>query len=288
MSSLVIKNANTLIEALRGSINLFLGAGFSVHARNKQGKNLPAGNALRDQLVAAFGRSDLKDLPLAKVCTILESSSRATLDQKLTEGFTVNTFDPKYSSITRLNLGAVFTTNIDNLVPEIFKGSDKYYLNDVIQRGPAFSDRAAVDYIPLHGNILHSEGFTFNPVAIASAFSSDRDRWHYLTQRLQKAATIFCGYGLEDAGVLEALNPATVAGREHQGKWILLREQDAAAEAYFTALGFNLIVGDILDLLVWLDEHVPAGGSSGVPTATRKHPVLAEYLIPDPSTVPVR
>lgn len=288
MSKLTIQNANTLKEALRKPINLFLGAGFSVLARNAAGKCLPTGNTLRDYLVGAFRRPDLKDLPLAKVRTIIEATRKDLLEGCLREVFSVASFDPAYSIIPKLKPAAIFTTNIDNLMPLLFKESDECYLNDIVKTGPAFANKTAVDFVPLHGSVVHSEGFTFNPVKIASAFSSDPDRWHLLTQRLQKSSTIFCGYGLEDAGVLEALNPLTVAGREHQDKWLLVREQDGATEAYFSALGFNLIIGDTLGLLDWLRENAPVqkkGFSTGPIT---KHPALQDHLIPDPNSVPVR
>ena len=179
------------------------------------------------------------------------------LEKYLREVFNVTSFDPAYSIIPELKLAAIFTTNIDNLMPIVFKDSDKCYLNDIVKTGPAFANKTAVDYIPLHGSVVHPEGFTFNPVKIASAFSSDPDRWHFLTQRLQKSPTIFCGYGLEDAGVLEALNPVTIAGREQQDKWLLVREHNNATEAYFSALGFNLIIGDTLSLVNWLGDNSP-------------------------------
>ena len=288
MPDLTIQNANTLKEALRKRINLFLGAGFSVLAKNAAGKFLPAGNALRDDLVEVFRRPELKDLPLAKVCTIIEATRTDLLEGYLRKVFGVASFDPAYSIIPELNPAAIFTTNIDNLMPLVFKDSDKCYLNDIVKTGPAFANKTAVDYIPLHGSVVHAEGFTFNPVKIASAFSSDPDRWHFLTQRLQKSPTIFCGYGLEDAGVLEALNPITIAGREHQDKWLLVRDHNDSTEAYFSALGFNLIVGDTLALLNWLRDNAPMQEKVLATESITKHPALKNHFIPDPSSVPVR
>ncbi|MDP9051939.1 MAG: SIR2 family protein [Acidobacteriota bacterium] len=288
MSDLIIQNANTLKEALRKPINLFLGAGFSVLAKNAAGKSLPVGNALRDDLVEAFRRPELKDLPLARVCTIIEATRADLLEAYLREVFKVDTFDPAYSIVPELKLAAIFTTNIDNLMPLVFQDSDGCYLNDIVKTGPAFANKTAVDYIPLHGSVIHPEGFTFNPVKIASAFSSDPDRWHFLTQRLQKSPTIFCGYGLDDAGVLEALNPVTIAGREHQDKWLLTREHNEATEAYFSALGFNLIVGDTLSLLNWLGDNTPVQTKAAAAIPVSRHPALRDHLIPDPNSVPVR
>lgn len=156
MSDLTIQNANTLKEALRKPINLFLGAGFSVLAKNAAGKFLPTGNALRDDLVGAFRRPELKDLSLAKVCTIIEATRTDLLEGYLREVFNVASF--AYGIIPKLKLAAIFTTNIDNLIPLVFKDNDECYLNDIVKTGPAFANKTAVDFVPLHGSVVHSEG----------------------------------------------------------------------------------------------------------------------------------
>jgi tetratricopeptide (TPR) repeat protein len=288
LSEIIIEHSNTLREALRNPINLFLGAGFSVHARNFVGKQLPAGDELRDKLVDDFQLPALAKLPLAKICTILEATRKDQLEDYLVNTFRVDSFDPAYLVLNELPISAIFTTNIDTLVPQIFCNSENRYLNDIVRSGPSYSDKTAIDYVALHGSITHTEGFTFNPVTIASSFSSDPDRWHFLTQRLQKAPTVFCGYGLEDAGVLEALNPLTIGGRELKSKWILVKDHDEATEAFYRALGFNIIIGDILDLLRWLRDNIPLIDNIRQDSSVSKHPALVDYVIPNPKTVPVR
>ena len=46
---------NTLIDAMHSGINLFVGAGFSVYAKDKNEKNLPTGNKLIEELHTIFG-----------------------------------------------------------------------------------------------------------------------------------------------------------------------------------------------------------------------------------------
>ena len=45
-----IENENNFRSALSKGINLFLGAGFSVLAKNKDGSHLPLGEGLKDEL----------------------------------------------------------------------------------------------------------------------------------------------------------------------------------------------------------------------------------------------
>ncbi|MCU1302938.1 MAG: hypothetical protein JWQ87_3222 [Candidatus Sulfotelmatobacter sp.] len=285
----VIQNELTLRAAIAGpGINLFAGAGFSVLANDKHGRSLPVGNTLKDELLAFFRMVDAKRLDLAQVCAMLEATQADAFRSFLKARFSVVTFDSRYEAIWSLPIKTIFTTNIDDLFFRIYEKSDTHYLNDIDITGPAFGDRSAVDYIALHGSVTHSSSnFVFNPMELATAFSSDPDKWRVLTQRLQRFPTVFWGYGLADAGVLQALSPASVKGRLHQDKWIVLREPDEGTKAYFSALGFNIIASDSSQFLSWLNSlpHPVAGTEVGTFSTQKLFP---EHSIPNPSSVPVR
>jgi hypothetical protein len=55
-------------DALSRKINLFLGAGFSTHAQDAQGNDLPVGNKLRDELIADFHVDQYRTLQLPQLC----------------------------------------------------------------------------------------------------------------------------------------------------------------------------------------------------------------------------
>lgn len=281
------ENENTFREALRDSLNLFVGAGFSTLAKDKEGQYLPCGSELRDELVKRFGVPQFGKLLLSKLYAIIDSTRREELRDHLKRRFTVDKFDDLYTVLPKLPLRSIFTTNIDNLAPLVFKESDSKYLNDVTMSGASYGEKSAVDYIPLHGSVIGDSHFIFSPTEIASTFTNDRDRWSLLVDSLKRAPTLFCGYGLEDAGVLEAINPAAVQGLEHKPKWILLRDDSADAEAYFSAIGFNVIVGEISELLRWFESNRQVDKESS-PSALHSHPVLAEHSIPHIGAAPVR
>jgi hypothetical protein len=289
MAGISIENHNTLRAAIGAQFNLFVGAGFSIYSQNALGQALPLGEELRDIISDQFGKPELKSLKLPQVCTIIETTHKSDLDALLTDVFTVATYNPAYDILPDLPISAIFTTNIDNLIPMVFANSNTRYLNDILLHGPSFAEKTAVDFIALHGSVIHDEGFTFNPVKIASAFSSDPDRWHTVTQRLQRSATVFCGYGMEDAGVLESLSPSSSGGREHKEKWILLHRADMSTQTYFKALGFHLILGETLDFLDWVKTNTPpkVDVSTDTPFAP-SHPIIQEHLLPQISRVPVR
>ena len=72
------------------------------------------------------------------------------------------------------------------------------------------------------------------------------DRWYKLTQQLQGFPTLFWGYNVGDADVLQALNPDTINQRTQEEKWIILRNTDEATQEYFRALGFSLIIANFV------------------------------------------
>ena len=49
-----IEEKNTFDKALRTGISVFLGSGFSVLSKDKQGNNLPCGNGLLENLKEKF------------------------------------------------------------------------------------------------------------------------------------------------------------------------------------------------------------------------------------------
>ena len=176
-----VQNENNLIAALNNEINLFVGSGFSTLAADNQGRNLPVGSQLRDELTTLFNMSE--DLTLAQMATILNSGRRREFRFFLKERFTVGEFDSRYKIIERLPIRSIFTTNIDNLIHEIYKESKAAYINDLDLHGATFSDRNSIDYIALHGSVL-SEGrdLSFDSTELASASAREPDRWRYLSQ----------------------------------------------------------------------------------------------------------
>jgi hypothetical protein len=76
MASLVIENEHLFRDALSRGINLFLGAGFSGLAVDKNNKTLPIGGELQAELVEHFKRSDLNALPLPKLSFILYKEAK--------------------------------------------------------------------------------------------------------------------------------------------------------------------------------------------------------------------
>ena len=247
-----IELKDTFNKEIINGFNLFLGAGFSVYAKDIQGKILPTGKQLSEELIEHFKCPNLQDLP--KICTIIDSYASDRLKEYLISRFTVSEYNETYKVITRLNISKIFTTNIDNLIQTIFATSNKCYLNNVLKNGASFNERNAIDYIPIHGTVEEpDEKFLFNSQELASSFNNKRLAWSNLSIAAEQSPSMFIGYSLGDVGALEALFGNFNNPNAQKNRWIVLRKNDNAAESYFKALGFKIIVGDTLDILKYLE-----------------------------------
>ena len=89
---------------------------------------------------------------------------------------------------------------------------------------------------------------------IVASFQADFDRWYTLTRHLQNYPTLFWGYSVADADVLQALSPEMIKQRSQKEKWIVLRNPDEPTQEYFKALDFSLITADTSEMLDYLTE----------------------------------
>jgi tetratricopeptide (TPR) repeat protein len=282
-----IDNENSFRAALSSGINFFLGAGFSVLARNAADQTLPVGPDLKERLLARFNLKSLDNLDLAQLCTVIESSKESELRAFFEQTFRVKSYDPRYHILDRISIEHVFTTNIDNLIYEIFKKGKLHYLNDVTQKGPTRKDKSSINYVPLHGTIENRNSrLLFATNSIAAAFAGDPDLWHMLSHQMQRLPTLFWGYSLADAGVLQTLDSQTAKGRELKDRWIVLRKPEPGAEEYFRALRFNIIIADSAQLLDYLSNATPVIAPPQPTEPTEK--LFPEETVPSLGTGPVR
>lgn len=239
-------------EIIKGT-NLFLGAGFSVLAENRNKEKLPIGNQLNEQ-IKSFFKLNL-DLNLSQISTILENSRREDFYTFLREKFSVGDFDTRYLNIDKLNPKNIYTTNIDDLVHRIYEKIEEKYINDVTYNGESYSDKLAVDFSALHGNVKYLDRkMIFDVSSISNAYSSNPKIWNQLSLDFERKITIFWGYGLQDTGVIQALTSSNTSPENHKGKWIIVRHEEDDIILYLEALGFNIIVSDTEEFLNYLQR----------------------------------
>jgi len=286
-----IENENLFKDSLSNGINLFLGSGFSVLATGTfEGDlaTLPVGDGLRREMLKAFHRDEKSQMSLAQLCQVISTTQREALDEFLRIRFTVTSFDDAYRNLERVNIKSIFTTNVDNLVYRIFEDSKAYFINDISLRGPAIAGSSAIDYIALHGSVVHqkTEGMDFSPVEISSSFERDKDKWYGYVNRVQQVPTLYWGYSMSDAGVLQTFSKETNNGRDRAACWVTLRSEDAEAIEYYSSLGFQIIVAETSELLNYFShQKIKKSSNKKVKIVDQR---FSEYIIPAVSKVPVR
>lgn len=253
-----VENEASLTHAFRSGVNVFCGSAFSVLAKNSQGQNLPTGGELKEILEQRFRNGEKSNLDLPRLYQVLSTKNKDEVDKFLTSYLRVSSCDDRYDFVDKLEVRNIITTNIDDLPNYIFEKSSRKYLNDLVEQGSVSGRRSNVDFFPLHGHINHSiQNYVFSEFDLASIAFSDPDRFHFLTERLQKYPTIFLGYALRDAGALRALDPRASGGRQHRDKWVLLWRPSNDDIEYFKSCGFHIISGEISDFLEWVSAIEP-------------------------------
>lgn len=251
MSLIRLDCKNTFLEALHNGINLFVGAGFSIHAKDKFGNKLPTGKQLLSELHEHVG-GGLNNLP--KYCSVMEKKNRETFINYLTERFKVSSFDDCYLVLNKINIKGVYTTNIDNLIPQIISRNPYRYINEQNVNGDCI-DEKGINYLPLHGYVEYPEqGYIFSVEKIANIYNQAPRIWSYLSNAIEKYPTVFIGYGLEDSGVIEAITSERTFYNAQKNKWIVLYKPSNDDIEYFEGIGFNIIIAETKEFLLEIDD----------------------------------
>ena len=281
-NKVLIEQEETLRAHLTSQgVNLFLGAGFSVLANDSKGRGLPLVRQLRDELVAEFKQDSLKSLDLDRLYDVLHRKDAKSVESYLTSRFTVASFNEKYESLRNVIIDSIIITNIDNLIQRIYADNADCYIHDMVASGARHRDSAAIDFIPLHGHVTHSEPhYTFGTTDLATAFARDPDKFRFLTERLQRKPIIFWGFSLRDPGPLQALDSRTIAGRTSKERWIVLDKPEDGAEEYYRSQNFFVIRADTESILDYFSKfhNQKTERISGLPTSlkTARIPTIGE------------
>lgn len=271
-----IEHQNTLEHAFKNGINLFVGAGFSTLAKDKEGKTLPVGVQLGKELANHFGKNPNYSLP--QICTILESSSQKEYHDYLVSRFTVNYVDPLYYNITKLNVKSIYTTNIDDLIIKIYKDKNNRFLNSQYEEGPS-TDPRAINYLALHGSVVsYPHRFVFDINTLATIYSDVPRIWNCLAREIEMRPTVFIGYGFSDSSVIQAITSQQRFQSLRKDIWVVLRREDQQYADLYQSMGFKIIKADLVDFLTYLGDF--ESQVAGTEIEDERTALLKEYMIP--------
>lgn len=251
-------------NALKEGINLFCGAGFSLESTDINGRLLPLGDQLLDELKDLY--PDISQYSnLSRACTKIIQTDKESFYDYLKHRFTISSFNPLYSSLLELNIINIYTTNIDDLIFKIYENTDKdFYLNDRSQCGAVYNDKTAIHYFPLHGCVRNAGGYVFGATEIASAFSQNnkRDSWSRLAKDARNQSLLFWGWNFTDSGPIEAMYGNGNNVDENTKRWVLLYNPSEETVDFLSSLKFNIIIGSTLDMLQYLSDYATELASS--------------------------
>jgi len=237
-------------------LNLFLGAGFSVLANNRDDEKLMLGFELKDYLINHFELDKLKSSSLPKIAAHLKRNRKGDFYYLLKKNYTVHTFDQSYSSLHNIPIANIFTTNIDDLCENIYRNSRNTYISDVEVYG--YIESPGINLYKLHGSVTytHDKEMLFGPSELSGAFLRDPSFWHTVSMKIAAKPTLFWGANLEDANIIDILNPSTIGNRPSFPKWIVIlpnEKQDWIADEY-SSNGYRIIRSTTEELLQYLSR----------------------------------
>lgn len=272
-----IYNKNLFFQELSTGINIFIGAGFSV-LEDPTGKKLPVARDLGMELCKKFKVKDAYAKDLEKLSTILKRNCKKEFQGYLREKYTVDDYNKLYDVLNKINISSIITTNIDNLIPSVMDCSKRYYLNTVSYYGPAKRDGRAVQYIPLHGDVLDPDSeLYFGKFELCDASNQNRGLFSMMQSELLRKPTLFWGYGFHDGGVSSIISQILYEGR--QDIWVQLLP-DSDEIDFFKELGCNVIVADTETLLQEIDRGLPGEIENNSTAINAESTFWRKYAIP--------
>ncbi len=275
-----IENEHIFDHSLKSGVNLFLGSGFSILAKNEKGFNLPIGDELKNELNQYFYNRNSTSLSLSQLVTNIKGKWRSDFYDYLMSRFFISSFSEIYNSLKKVNIKNIYTTNIDNLVQEIYKTDMDKYINPVFLNGPLF-EKDKIDFYQLHGTIYQIESCKFDVFEVTSSFNTESSKWTSLVSGLTEQPNIFIGYSFNDANTIQAFKLA-LETKNLKASWILLQEEDDELIEYFHNMNIQVIIGDIEELLTYFDA---LKYESTKKTFVNLDSFVPEYLIPLKSSV---
>lgn len=272
-----ITNENSLSMAMKTGINIFVGAGFSILSRDKKNRTLPLASDLLKELNDEFNKNMSN---LSRLCTILEKKEQLRYRLYLTERFTASYIPSIYENLNLIQIKSIYTTNIDNLIPQIIAKNPFHFINDQRENGES-PDSSAINYLPLHGNVdSSSDTYIFDTASLANIYSNVPRIWNYVSHSIEKYPTLFVGYSLNDSSTIQALTSRNTFEDVQKEKWIVLHQPTDDEVEYFETMNFNVIIADIQEFLEYIPHLCTSVESVAAPAQNTLKDLFKANLVP--------
>lgn len=274
---IVIDKEELFKEALQLGFNLFTGAGFST-LPSPEGKCLPHAADLAKEICEKFNINEKFANDLEKLSGILNTRSKQQFQDYLRKKFTINSYNPLYNVLDKLNIRSYITTNIDNIPHCVFGNNKQHYLQSITMQGAAKRYAEVITYIPLHGEVNNPDSnLYFGKNELAAVDNDNKELFHQMESELYKAPTLFCGYGFHDGCVNRMVSK--ILEKKPQQIWVQCLPNDTENIDYYRAIDCCVIKSDTRELLEWLEAN--AVFSNIQDSACDIPAPLLKYTVPD-------
>lgn len=281
--------AYLLRQMSRANVVLFLGAGFSTLARNRLNLPLPAGPALAEELWELLGYDEPYDAePLGEVYqAILDSGvPHSEIRNLLEEQLLVKTVPGDYDALTLPYWYRIYTTNIDDLVPEIYTRAGTRRVEILAFPHDDITDRdqllSTIQLIFLNGRLpCRPDEITFAPRQYARASISSQPLYEQFVRDYINRPVIFVGTRFNEPlfwQYLEVREERTRGISEQRPRSFLITQRISPTKrSQLTRLNAVGIEAETGDFLAWLKDSGPRLPSR-VDTLRLSNPSLSEVV----------
>lgn len=191
---------------------LFLGAGFSLGGKLKNGDPIPTGEQLKQHLLKSYLNleevsDDYRSLNyynLDKVCEYIETvEGPKKLNDYLLDYFRYTTFADFHLKLPNYNWNKIYTVNIDDIIETVYTHNQREIHLQNSKVKSSLQKKNAVEVIKLHGCINNpSEGITFSTQQYIDSMIRDRDyRFTSLSLDMQDKPIIIVGATFDEINI---------------------------------------------------------------------------------------
>lgn len=260
MDKAEFENLNLFTEfASRSGFNLFLGAGFSVYAKNDKDEQLPLGNSIGESIANLFELDyDKYQKSLGNLCRKIKLSKKDILNTFLRDTYKVKEYDPCYDVLPSLPIKNIITLNIDDLIEKVYSSPDS--IKDIADTKICgnVEKENTVPLFKLHGSVTYpiEQELSFTSEEIQSLFTTDNSLFNAISYKLSCCPTIFWGSSFSDGNTAQLIqNGIKKYCVSNVPQWIVLYPNDENYEFLYETfhdLGFYIIKTDTKELLEFL------------------------------------
>lgn len=203
------------------SAALFLGAGFSAEAKNRAGTNIPVGKQFSETLWRFLGYEGVYDeTPLPTMFEAALRRKHSELQKVLDENFKCASVPDWYQVITQIFWHRIYTTNVDDLVEEIYHSSRSQQILDPINGiTEDFRERdqllGLIQYVKLNGTLTEKPtSITFSTRQYADRLANAEVWYDQFVRDYSTRCTIFIGTKLDEPLFWQAI---AARGKKYPG-----------------------------------------------------------------------